>query len=87
MSSTQLEAYRNVLAEENPDLFKWLTNQLPTPEHLQRNEAYRMLYKSVQGTLDENSVVSTRATPGQDWVRGWDDLKRGPLAPSEPAQE
>lgn len=46
-----------------------------------------MLYKSVQGTLDENSVVSTRATPGQDWVRGWDDLKRGPLAPSEPAQE
>ena len=47
----------------------------------------QMLYKSVQGTLDENSVVSTRATPGQDWVRGWDDLKRGPLTPSEPAQE
>lgn len=34
--------WNTTCVQENPDLFKWLTNQLPTPEHLQRNEAYRV---------------------------------------------
>jgi succinate dehydrogenase flavin-adding protein (antitoxin of CptAB toxin-antitoxin module) len=31
---------RRARPQENPDLFKWLTGQLPTPEHLQRNAQY-----------------------------------------------
>ncbi len=29
-----------VCVQENPDLFKWLTGQLPSPDNLVANEAY-----------------------------------------------
>ncbi|KAL6785119.1 SDHAF2 [Auxenochlorella protothecoides x Auxenochlorella symbiontica] len=79
MTAKQLEDYNVVLDEENPDLFKWLTNQLPTPEHLRNNSAYQLLHASVQQSMDKHSVVSTRATQGKDWVKGWDDNKKGEL--------
>lgn len=28
--------------QENPDLFKWLTGQLPAPEEVEANSAYRV---------------------------------------------
>lgn len=28
--------------QENPDLFKWLTDQLPAPEYLTGNKAYQV---------------------------------------------
>ena len=32
------ERWEDVLIRENPDLFKWLNNQLPVPEDLSSNE-------------------------------------------------
>ncbi len=39
-----LAAFTVVLDQENPDLFKWLTGQVPAPEHMLQNPAYKVFY-------------------------------------------
>lgn len=34
---------QNCLAQENPDLFKWLTGQLPPSEQMEANWAFKVL--------------------------------------------
>ncbi len=65
-----------VQAQENPDLFKWLTGQLPAPDRLQQNEAYQALRAHVSMQLASRSQQATLAPKGAEWVRGWDDSWR-----------
>ncbi|KAI3846768.1 hypothetical protein MKX03_028284 [Papaver bracteatum] len=37
---------------------------------------FSALREKVMGNLENHASPETRATPGQPWVRGWDELKR-----------
>jgi len=73
-----------VLDQENPDLFKWLTGQLPPSEEMLANPAFTALKVSALEMLNERSQPATRAAAGKDWVRGWDDSWRKGPAPGAP---
>ncbi|KAL0415465.1 UNVERIFIED_CONTAM: Succinate dehydrogenase assembly factor 2, mitochondrial [Sesamum latifolium] len=62
---------------ENPDLWKWLTGQEQPPEAVNANPVFTSVKERVTNNLDNHAAPETRATPGQSWVRGWDDFKRG----------
>ena len=62
-----------LLAEENPDLFKWLTGQLPAPPELASNPAFVKLHAHVVAHLAAHAQTATRSRAGKDWVRGWGD--------------
>merc|ERR1719198_2578357 len=47
MTAKELDLWEDVLIRENPDLFKWLNNQLPVPEDLSSNEVMVKLLKYV----------------------------------------
>ncbi|KAJ7534276.1 hypothetical protein O6H91_13G087400 [Diphasiastrum complanatum] len=72
----QLEALVEVLDVENPDLWKWLTGQEGAPESLTSNIVFQAIKKQVSDNLCMHSSPDTRATPGQPWVRGWDDFRK-----------
>ncbi|GBF98736.1 hypothetical protein Rsub_11285 [Raphidocelis subcapitata] len=78
MSGAGLAEFSAVLDEENPDLFKWLTGQLPTPDHLARNQQYMALKAHVDAQLADNLHHAAAASTGRDWVRGWDDSNKQP---------
>ncbi|GLC34880.1 hypothetical protein PLESTB_001173800 [Pleodorina starrii] len=85
MNMGQLNQMAQVLDEENPDLFKWLTGQLQPPERMTQNAVFGAIRNHVtQQLLD--SPVAARAAAGRDWVRGWDDSWRGAnqQPPAEP---
>lgn len=49
---------QEVLDHENPDLFKWLTGQLPAPEELTQNEAFQVSYSANKHPpRNERSIV------------------------------
>jgi hypothetical protein len=73
LSDDELAAFALVLAEENPDLFKWLTSQLQPPPELEANPAFVMLRQHVSATLAAKAQTQTRSTLGKEWVRGWAD--------------
>lgn len=35
----------------------------------------------VMNNLESHAAPETRATPGKEWVRGWDDFKKGKDSP------
>lgn len=43
MDAAQLKAMEEVLDQENPDLFKWLTGQESASEAMQANAAFKVL--------------------------------------------
>ena len=47
MNAREMDLWEDVLIRENPDLFKWLNNQLPVPEDLSSNEVMQRLLKYV----------------------------------------
>lgn len=65
------------ILQENPDLWKWLTGQEKPPESVITNPVFSALKGKVMGNLYDHSSPATRATPGQPWVKGWDDIKKG----------
>ncbi|KAI8474349.1 MAG: Flavinator of succinate dehydrogenase-domain-containing protein [Monoraphidium minutum] len=73
MSVPALKRFSEVLDEENPDLFKWLTGQLPSPDRLMANDQYRALKDHVASQLADNLHHAAATAAGRDWVRGWDD--------------
>lgn len=77
MQPTALRDFEALLNQENPELFKWLTGQLPPPEDMERNAAFRAIREEVQGTMAQHGAVA-KSVPGAgaEWVRGWDDWKR-----------
>lgn len=70
-----------VLDLENPDLWKWLTGQEKPPEAIDMNPVFNEVRSKVMNNLDSYASPQTRATPGQPWVRGWDDFKKGRDSP------
>mmetsp|Transcript_27486 Transcript_27486/g.77752 ORF Transcript_27486/g.77752 Transcript_27486/m.77752 type:complete len:89 (+) Transcript_27486:703-969(+) len=42
MSDEHLLAFNDLLLEENPDLFQWLTGQIDPPEEITSNIAYKV---------------------------------------------
>ncbi|XP_042042984.1 succinate dehydrogenase assembly factor 2, mitochondrial-like, partial [Salvia splendens] len=63
--------------QENPDLWKWLTSQEEPPEAVKVNPIFIAVWQKVTSNLENHAAPGTRATPGQSWVRGWDDFKKG----------
>ncbi|XP_022738253.1 succinate dehydrogenase assembly factor 2, mitochondrial [Durio zibethinus] len=81
MDETGIKALVHVLDLENPDLWKWLTGQEQPPEAVSVNPVFSSVQEKVLKNLNNHSAPETRATPGQPWVRGWDDIKKGPDSP------
>ncbi|KAK6921115.1 Flavinator of succinate dehydrogenase [Dillenia turbinata] len=76
-----IRALVQVLDLENPDLWKWLTNQEEPPEAIHINPVFSAVRDRVMSNLKSHAAPETRATPGQPWVRGWDDVKKGLNSP------
>ncbi|XP_038892622.1 succinate dehydrogenase assembly factor 2, mitochondrial [Benincasa hispida] len=72
-----IQALINVLDLENPDLWKWLTGQEQPPEAVKTNPVFISVQEKVMNNLNQLASPETRTPPGQQWVRGWDDFKRG----------
>lgn len=77
MDENGIKSLIHVLDLENPDLWKWLTAQEQPPEGLEINPVFTALHDKVMNNLNTYSTPETRAMPGQPWVRGWDDIKKG----------
>jgi len=73
MNDEKLIAFNELLLEENPDLFKWLTGQLQPPEEVAGNIAYKDIRASIASKLGANSQSVSLAQPGTEWIRGWSD--------------
>ncbi|WVZ51449.1 hypothetical protein U9M48_002595 [Paspalum notatum var. saurae] len=70
-----------LIPQENPDLWKWLTSQEQPPEDLNSNPVFAAIKSKVTDNLTKHASPETRSTPGQPWVRGWDDIKKGKDGP------
>ncbi|XP_031131261.1 succinate dehydrogenase assembly factor 2, mitochondrial-like isoform X3 [Ipomoea triloba] len=76
-----IKALVHVLDVENPDLWKWLTCQEQPPDAITSNPVFISVREKVTNNLDKHAAPQTRAIPGQPWVRGWDDIKKGQDGP------
>ncbi|CAA0409003.1 Flavinator of succinate dehydrogenase [Arabidopsis suecica] len=81
MDENGVKSLIHVLNLENPDLWKWLTEQEQPPEAVSSNPVFSALHEKVMKNLNKHAAPETRAAAGQPWVRGWDDFKRGRDAP------
>ncbi|XP_004300377.1 PREDICTED: succinate dehydrogenase assembly factor 2, mitochondrial [Fragaria vesca subsp. vesca] len=82
MDESGIKALVDVLDVENPDLWKWLSGQEQPPQALITNPVFTAVRNKVTKNLDSYAAPETRATPGNPWVRGWDDIKKykgGPI--------
>ncbi|KAL3818463.1 hypothetical protein ACJIZ3_004368 [Penstemon smallii] len=77
MDENGIKSLVHVLNLENPDLWKWLSSQAQPPDELNKNPVFMAVREKVTKNLDNHAAPETRATPGQPWVRGWDDFKKG----------
>ncbi|KAF8408523.1 hypothetical protein HHK36_007679 [Tetracentron sinense] len=81
MDENGVKSLGDVLDLENPDLWKWLTGQEQPPEAVSSNPVFSAVQDKVMNNLNSHAAPETRAIPGQPWVRGWDDIKKGPDSP------
>ncbi|TKY73724.1 Succinate dehydrogenase assembly factor 2 [Spatholobus suberectus] len=77
LDENRIKALIHVLDLENPDLWKWISGQEQPPESVSTNPVFAAVRERVMKSLDSHSAPEARATPGQPWVRGWDDIKKG----------
>ena len=68
-----LSSFSQVLDEENPELFKWLTGQEYPPSRLANNLAFISLQVHVITIMNQKSHRGARAEAGHSWLRGWSD--------------
>ena len=62
-----LEQYAEVLAMENPDLYKWLTGQAPVPDEI-KNDVLRRMLSDIEAERDPKlTVASTAEFKGAVW--------------------
>jgi len=82
LDQNRLKDLVDLLEEENPDLWNWLTGQAEVPPELATNTVFTAIRDQISVNLTTFSSPNTRATPGQPWVRGWDDNRKvgGPQA-------
>ncbi|KAI8544120.1 hypothetical protein RHMOL_Rhmol08G0270800 [Rhododendron molle] len=81
MDENGIKSLFDVLDLENPDLWKWLSGQEQPPEIVTSNPVFCAVRDKVMNNLDSHAAPETRATPGKEWVRGWDDFKKGKDSP------
>ncbi|KAK7410977.1 hypothetical protein VNO78_02260 [Psophocarpus tetragonolobus] len=81
LDEDRIKALIHVLDLENPDLWKWISGQEQPPESVSTNPVFTAVRERVMKNLDSHSAPEVRATPGQPWVRGWDDIKKGQDGP------
>ncbi|XP_061337675.1 succinate dehydrogenase assembly factor 2, mitochondrial [Gastrolobium bilobum] len=81
LDENRIKALIHVLDLENPDLWKWISGQEQPPESISINPVFAAVRERVMKNLDSHSAPEARATPGQPWVRGWDDIKKGQDGP------
>uniref|UniRef100_I1JXS3 Succinate dehydrogenase assembly factor 2, mitochondrial n=1 Tax=Glycine max TaxID=3847 RepID=I1JXS3_SOYBN len=81
LDEIRIKALIHVLDLENPDLWKWISGQEQPPESVSTNPVFAAVRERVMKNLDNHSAPEVRATPGQPWVRGWDDIKKGQDGP------
>ncbi|RDX95278.1 Succinate dehydrogenase assembly factor 2, mitochondrial [Mucuna pruriens] len=82
LDENRIRALIHVLDLENPDLWKWISGQEEPPESVSANPVFAAVRERVMKNLDTHAAPEARATPGQPWVRGWDDIKKGPGGPA-----
>lgn len=82
LDENQIRSLIHVLDLENPELWKWLSGQEQPPEPININPVFTAMREGVMKNLDSHSSPETRATPGQPWVRGWDDIQKFRGGPS-----
>ncbi|EEH59390.1 uncharacterized protein MICPUCDRAFT_70267 [Micromonas pusilla CCMP1545] len=68
-----MASFSEVLDEENPELFKWLTGQEYPPSRLANNLAFISLQVHVITIMNQKSHRGARAEAGHSWLRGWSD--------------
>merc|ERR1719487_3083624 len=61
LNDPELDIFEEMLELENPDLFKWLTGQIPIPEELKDNKVMQLMVKYV----NEDHPASTSPTDGK----------------------
>ncbi|KAK9684364.1 hypothetical protein RND81_10G205200 [Saponaria officinalis] len=81
MDENGIKSLIQVLDLENPDLWRWLSGQEQPPESLIGNPVFTAIKEKVASNLNSYAAPETRATPGQPWVRGWDDIKKNQYSP------
>jgi succinate dehydrogenase flavin-adding protein (antitoxin of CptAB toxin-antitoxin module) len=85
LSDSHLASFHLILAEENPNLLKWLTRQHTPPDRLLCNPAFSLLMQHSESRF-HRSPPSTRAPPNTSWVQAWHDsgkdLRSSPEAPT-----
>ena len=69
-------ALEELLEWENPDLFAWLTGQVPPPPEVSGNAAFRSIAADVAERLHRHRPEGAKSKKGAKWVRGWDDIKK-----------
>ena len=58
LTAEQLQQFEDVLSQENPELFKWLTGQAPVPPESD-NEVIRMICKDLKVRMNEYATVKS----------------------------
>ena len=69
-------ALEELLELENPDLFAWLTGQVPAPPEVSQNAAFKSIAADVAERLHRHRPQEAKSKEGAKWVRGWDDIKK-----------
>lgn len=88
MSTPQLEAFGEVLSEENPDLFKWLTGQEPPSASMADNASFMAMRDYIGRQLAATRPPESATAAGKTWLRGWDDWKKeSPAGTSDTSTE
>ncbi|KAK9810807.1 hypothetical protein WJX73_009055 [Symbiochloris irregularis] len=67
MDPAALQHFQEVLVQENPDMFKWLTGQAPAPPEMLHNPVFKELQGDVQQQLQKRQG-QTAAQPGRQWL-------------------
>merc|ERR1712086_1249531 len=62
-----LDQFAEVLAMENPDLYKWLTGQAPVPDEIKNDVLRRMLADLEAERVPKVTVASTVEFKGAVW--------------------
>jgi len=73
MSDEHLHHLVVVLDQENPDLYKWLTEQDLTPQHMASNPVFQGLQARTREFLGSLANKNARASKGMEWKKAWND--------------
>eukprot|EP01023_Acetabularia_acetabulum_P049227 TRINITY_DN5247_c0_g2_i1.p1 TRINITY_DN5247_c0_g2~~TRINITY_DN5247_c0_g2_i1.p1 ORF type:complete len:198 (+),score=26.98 TRINITY_DN5247_c0_g2_i1:28-621(+) len=76
MDKQNLQQLDQVLNQENPDLWKWLTGQVVAPDEMEDNPVFRSMKLHVVQKLAENSTPQANAQKSQEWLKPWQEYNK-----------